>query len=139
MFSIERSAVVVMAASLAMWGATACGDDDPTGPGNGGPTAGTLTVTLVTPNADDGAILFTVNGPDMTQIAAGDAALYFRHAQDGATVTGVVAGDVAGGALLTFRVPDIDAAGSYSAVIQQVADRDNELRGSLAGYSLSVN
>jgi hypothetical protein len=130
--------ILAMAAGLALAATLACGGDGnaPTGPQ--GPTAGTLTVSLTTPNNDDGAILLTVSGPDMTQLASADASLYFRHAQAGTTITAVLVGDVAGGDLVTFHVPDVDAAGSYSATIQQVADRSNALRGSLTGYSLTV-
>jgi hypothetical protein len=139
MFSIKRSFLAIAVCGLMAWGAAACGSDDDDGPtGPTGPTAGTLTVTLDTPNADDGAILFGVTGPDMTQIAASDPALYFRYAQDGSEVTAVLVGDLADGALITFRVPDIDAAASYVATIDQVADQGNELRDPLAGYTLTV-
>jgi hypothetical protein len=124
-------------AGLALAVALACGGDGgATGPA--GPTAGVLTVRLTTPNTDDGAILLTMSGPGMTQLAAADASLYFRQAQTGTTATAVLVGDVQGGSLLTFHVPDVDAAGSYSATIQQVADRGDALRGSLSGYSLVV-
>ena len=138
MFRIRNGVPVMLALCLAAWSATGCGGDDATGPGNGGPTAGTLTVSLATPGSDDGAILFTVTGPDMTQVAATDASLYFRHTLDGASVTAVLVGDLAAGPILTFRVPDVAAVGSYSAAIEQVADRESELRTSLTGYGLAV-
>lgn len=136
--SNDTRGFLMLTAGLALAATLACGVSDgtivPTGP-----TAGTLTVTLTTPNADDGAILLELSGPDMTQIAAGNASLYFRHAQDGTTITAVLVGDVEGGPLITFHVPDVDAVSSYSATIQQVADRGNALRGSLTGYSLTVD
>ena len=124
---------LMMALGLVLAATVACGSDSTTGP-----TAGTLTVSLTTPNADDGAILLTVSGPDMTQIAVEDTSLYVRYAQDGTTVTAVLVGDLLGGPLVTFHVPDVDAASSYSATITQVADRSNVLRGSLTGYALTV-
>jgi len=75
----------------------------------------------------------------MTQIAVDDTSLYVRYAQDGTTVTAVLVGDLQGGALVTFHVPDVDTVSSYSATITQVADRSNVLRGSLTGYALTVD
>ena len=40
--------------------ASACGDGGPTEPA--GPVPGVLKIALATPNADDGALLFTVSG-----------------------------------------------------------------------------
>ena len=135
--SNHSRAIRITVAGLALAVALACGGDGGT-TGPTGPTAGLLTLTLTTPNADDGAILLSVTGPSMTQVAASDVSLYFRSVQTGTTATAVLVGDIRGGSLLTFRVPDVDAAGSYSATIQQVADRGDALRGSLSGYSLVV-
>jgi hypothetical protein len=119
-------------------GLVACGGD-----GNGdlsptGPTAGTFAVTLSTPNADDGAIVFRVNGPGITQITNGNPAHYMHFDQAGSAITVVIVGDLEDGTLLTFRVPDVDAASSYGATVLEVADRTNELRGSVGTYGLSV-
>jgi hypothetical protein len=131
-----RTVTMLMAGVILALGLSACGGDDSSGPE--GPTPGFLTVALATPNADDGAILLTLGGPDMTQIAATDGSLYFRYAQGTGTVVAVLVGDLQDGALLRFHVPDVGAAGSYSAAITQVADRGNALRASLAGYALTV-
>lgn len=139
MISFKRSFLVATAASFAISGAAGCGDDDSSGPIDPGPTAGTLTVTLTTPNADDGAILFEVTGPDMTQVTAADPSLYFRYSEADGAVTAVLVGDVTGRDVLSFRVPDVDAVGSYTASMVDVADRSNELRDSLAGYALTVD
>ena len=138
MFRISRVLLTGMAVSLLAGSIAACGGDS-TAPVDPGPTAGTLTVTLATPESDDGGILFTVTGPGMSQVASADGSLYFRHSQEGATITAALIGDVTAGALLTFRVPDIDAKGSYAATAVAVTDRENELKGSLAGYALTVN
>ena len=45
---------VVMVLALGLVAGIACSDDETPA----GPTAGTLSVTLTTPNMDDGAILF---------------------------------------------------------------------------------
>lgn len=133
----DTRALLALALGLVLAATVGCGGGDSSTEAPG-PTPGTVTVSLTTPRTDDGAILFTVSGPDMTQLAASSATLYFRHAQEGTTITAVLVGDIAGGALLTFHVPDVAATGAYTASIQQVADRSNALRGSLAGYTLTV-
>jgi len=135
--SVTTRGFSMMLAGLALaFGLATCGGDGSTEPE--GPTPGFLTVTLTTPSADDGAILLTVSGPDMTQLAPAHGSLYFRHAEGAGTATAVLVGDLQGGALLTFHVPDVAAAGSYSAAITQVADRSSALRASLGGYALTV-
>lgn len=117
---------------------TACTGDGNGGPPPTGPTAGTFAVTLSTPNADDGAIVFRVTGPGITQVTKAVASHYMHFDQSGTSLTVVMVGDLADGTLLTFRVPDVSAVSSYSATVLEVADRTNELRGSLGTYGLSV-
>ncbi|UCF19032.1 MAG: hypothetical protein JSU87_14035 [Gemmatimonadota bacterium] len=127
---------LVAAAVMALAITLACGDED-------GPTAavpGTLVLTLTTPNADDGAILFSISGGGIdipTSVVASN--LLFHRLTGTASMNAVVVGDIAAGALVSFEVPDVGAAPSYSATITEVADRNNALRTSLAGYSLSVS
>ena len=138
MLRIRQSLLVIVAASFASWSTAGCGDDDPSGPQDPGPTAGTLTLTLSTPNADDGAILLVVTGPDMTQVEPTDPSLYFQLAEVDGRITALFVGDVTGGDLLRFHVPDLDALASYIPTIVDLADRDNELRDS-AGYELTLD
>jgi hypothetical protein len=135
--SMNTRGILTTAVAIALAAGLACGRDDGTS-GPDGPTPGFLTVTLTTPSTDDGALLLTVSGPDITQVAATDASLYFRHIEAGSTMTAVLVGNVQGGTLLRFHVPDVAAAGSYSTTITQVADRGNARRASLAGYALMV-
>lgn len=138
MFSNKRSLLAGLLASFAVFGAAACGDDDSGGPVDPGPTVGTLTVTLSTPNADDGAILLEVTGPDMTQVTTANPALYFRYSEAAGQLRAVFVGNIGDGALLSFRVPDVNAVASYIPTIVELADRDNQLRDS-AGYQLTVD
>jgi hypothetical protein len=111
-----------------------CGDR-PTGP-----EPGTLRVTLTMPTANnglDGAILFRVSGPEVpTAAAAGATFEMFRQPLTTVT-TFAVTGTLASGAeIVTLEVPDVRQ--SYTGTIVQVAATDYQLRGSLAGYGLSV-
>jgi len=99
---------------------------------------GTLTLTLGTPYGDDGAFLLRLEGPDMTQVGLAAPGLYLRLLEDQAGVTAVFVGDVTSGDLLTFHVPDVNRISSYGATALEAADRVNELRGSLAEYTLTV-
>lgn len=113
----------------------ACSND----PTSGAPRAGTLTLRLSTPRSDDGALLFEVSGPpiDTAVVVNGSLQLFTRRA-DGSTVVGAVVGGLTNVALVTLRVPDVGAAGGYTARVLEVADRQNVLRTSLAGYALTV-
>ena len=125
---------VVMVLALGLVAGIACSDDEePTGP-----TAGTLSVTLTTPNMDDGAILFEVTGPDIVSVTVTVPEHYTHVGQDGSTLTIVVVGNIESGLLVGIDVPDVGAVASYSATATEVADRTNELRSSLSGYELTV-
>jgi hypothetical protein len=111
---------------------------DASGPGEPA-EAGTLSLRLSTPHADDGAVLFEVSGPPIdTLLAASGSLRVFMRRADGSTVIGAVVGVVAEGPVVTLRVPDVGAAARYTARIREVADRDAALRASLTGYALTV-
>ena len=125
--------IFVMVAALSV--GAACSDD----PTAGVTQAGTVTLRLTTPHADDGAVLFEVSGGPIDTATAGNASLrLFTRRASGSTIVGVVAGVVTNGAVVTLRVPDVGAAAGYTARVVEVADRQNALRTSLAGYALTV-
>jgi hypothetical protein len=105
------------------------------------PTAvpGTLAARLVTPNADDGAILIEISGPapiaDIT-VALQGAVVHSRA--DGNKTRLAVFGPLASGALVRFSVPDVNAAQQYSAQVTEVSDRASALRTSVTGYQISI-
>jgi hypothetical protein len=123
----------ILAAAALLLDGTACGD-------SGSPAQpGTLRVSLTTPNIDDGAILFEVSGPAIDTITAVNASYrLFTRRIGNTTVRVVLAGAVASGTVAVFEVPDVDAAGSYTATLTEVADRQNQLRLQLNGYQLQV-
>ena len=119
--------------ALALAGAGSCSSD-------GGPVAGTLTVSLTTPNSGaDGAILFSVIGPQApTRITAGAGLRAFSQPLS-LTTKVAVTGTLTSGVLLTFGVTDTRQVAQYAATIQSVAaSADFQLR-SLSGYSLTVS
>ena len=113
----------------------ACSDD----PTTGSARVGTVTLRLTTPHADDGAMTFEVSGPpiDGVSAAVGSLQLFTRRVGE-STIVGVVVGAVANGAVVTLQVPDAGAAAEYTARVLEVADRQNALRASLAGYALTA-
>jgi hypothetical protein len=131
--------MMATAVALALAVGVACGDDESVGPEELPPevTPGTMIMSLVTPNADDGAIMFTVSGGviDTPALLDIDHVLYLM--EDSSSISVIIAGDIAAGELLEFDVPDIEV--TYTATITQVADRANDLRESLADYDLTVD
>jgi len=122
---------IVAALSL---GAACSGDST-----GGDARPGVLTVRLTTPSGDDGAMTFEVSGPAIDSVIVVDASQrLFTRRQGGSTVSGVVVGALTDGIVLTLQVPDVGAAAGYRARILEVADRQNALRASLAGYALTV-
>jgi len=125
----------IFAMVAALVAGTACSDN----PTSGSARAGTLTLRLTTPHADDGAMTFEVSGAPIDGATAVDASLrLFTRRVDGSTMVGAVVGNFANGAVVTLHVPDMGAAARYTATVLEVADRQDALRASLAGYALTV-
>ena len=110
--------------------------DDPTG---GTPRTGPLIVRLTTPHTDDGAMTFEVSGAPIDSVVVADASLRLFTRSEGSTVVGAVVGALANGAVVRLYVPGTAAAAGYTARVLEVADRQDVLRASLAGYALTVS
>jgi hypothetical protein len=97
---------------------------------------GALSAVLVTPNANDGAVLFNIAGGPIDSITAGAAKL----AGDTKGGSGLLAlGPVQNGAALALVwVPDVAKAGSYSASVVQAAARGTYALQALSGYRINV-
>jgi hypothetical protein len=108
----------------------------PTAPGEASPV---VVVSLVTPHSDDGALLVSVNGPDLASIQATDSnyVLYSRAVNPQETRV-VVIGDLVPGTLFTARIPAGKTLSAYTASIQEVAGRDDALRSDASGYELRI-
>lgn len=98
---------------------------------------GTLQVRLHTPHADDGAVLLEISGPAIESVTANGALQLFTR-RDGTTIVAAIVGELANGTVATVRVPYAATSADYTARVLEVADRDDGLRGSLAGYALTV-
>lgn len=120
--------------SLALLGAgLACGGGDSTGP-----KAGTATVSLVTPNADDGAVLLTLTGPGLANVQSASSSyhVYWRVVSS-SEVRAIVVGDLASGAVLTAAVDDVSKVGQYAGSVVEAASRSDVVRTSVTGYGVT--
>lgn len=111
----------------------ACG-----GSGSTGPVAGTATVSLATPNADDGAVLLTLTGPSFSNPQSGSSSykVYWRVASAN-EVHAIVVGDLTAGVVLTVGVDDVGKLGQYSGSVDEAASRTDQVRASVSGYGVT--
>ena len=112
----------------------ACGGDAT------GPTPGTLQVKLTLPATNlDSAMVLMVGAPAAITSAVAGPGLRLFAPPLGQTTKLVLVGPLTNGTvILTLGVPDVGQVSEYTAVIQQVAQPNYQLRTSLAGYSLSI-
>lgn len=131
-----RHVAVTAIAIAALAAGSGCGDNGPT---ELRAVPGTLQLRLTTPYADDGAIMLEIRGPEIDQLAAVNSThLMYSRPTGGSVMRVVVVGDIRSTGLLEFQVPDLRAAGDYSAQVIEVADRTNALRSRLAEYELLI-
>lgn len=104
------------------------------------PVPGTLSVNLVTPYSDDGALLLSIQGPEAPTAIRASAGLrlFTSSAAPSNSNAVVVVGPISSGALLTLTIPDVSHASEFIASIHQGASPSYAVRSS-ADYSLSVS
>jgi len=104
----------------------------------------TLSMTLTTPNADDGGIVFTVSGPSILGVTpAAGVDLIETHTTSGGTTTSTILarGTLANGTLGTLTVRGLNVDSPYTAEIKEAAARasgDYAERTNLSGYRIQV-
>jgi hypothetical protein len=124
-----KPALVVL---LAM-GVGTCGDST----GNDKPTTGWLSLSLATPNADDGGILFTVSGARIDSIRSTHPHVLLNR-ESASSVRVVIAGDLSAGVIGEILVPDTRAAAQYTGVVHEVAARATYQQRPPTGYTVTV-
>ncbi len=106
----------------------ACADDPPL------PGAGTMTVTVTSPNSAEGAALVTVTGPGITGVTSNGLQVYGEVV--GQTATVVVIAEPAGE--LSFGVTVEDTTATFTGAVLEVASPFDLPRATLADYSVEV-
>jgi hypothetical protein len=133
-----KRATLAVAVLLAATTTLSCGSDTTRPPPT--PVPGRLTVSLITPAPDDGAVILRLQGPSISDVT-GRAGLqvYWRSISDGEATAIVVSDVIANGTtMLTFAVPDVRDAAAYSVSVLDAASTANEPRASVNGYGASV-
>jgi len=130
-----------LAAILALAMGIACTNDATTSsesPPQSAPLT-SLVVSLTTPNADDGALALTLRGPDVGQIQpASSQYLVYTRPISGNETHVIIVGDVAAGHVLTVTIGPGHKLTDYSAFMNEVAARNDALRGTLSDYQLTL-
>lgn len=101
------------------------------------PVAATLQVSLSTPFADDGALLFTVTGGRVDSVDAPGYSLYTSQTGP-ATLQVILTGNLSPGIVAQVHIPDERVASQYSASISQVAARETYIERDPAAYHLEL-
>jgi hypothetical protein len=120
--------------------AAACGERSTTGVKTPDTSVTAATVALATPNANDGAIVVTLNGPDVAAVQAADSHyIVFTKLVSAQEARVIVIGNLVAGPLFTVRLGNPHALSAYSGAIQQVATRSDSIVANTGGYQLTVS
>lgn len=114
-----------------------CGGGDGGGPP--GPVAGDLTVSYFQGAVEAGALLITISGGPVTSVTALGGQQLSSASPFANTTKVFVAGTLATGDLFKIHVPDIAAFASYTARIDQVADKVTFALLDPVSYNLTVH
>lgn len=118
-----RFALLPLAAALALGALAAC-DGDPSGRGNPGP----VSATLVSPNADDGAVLLEFSGGVRDVSVPGGQAFV----REGSPARALLVVGTPGA--IQFSVLLDDVARRPEVTVLEVADGQSRVRAGTAGY-----
>jgi hypothetical protein len=105
--------------------------------GSTGPAGGTLEVNFLSPNEDDGAVLFTITGGAVASVDAPAGSVHAAQL-DANTLRVVVTGNLRSGVIARIHIPDVTQASHYSSLINDVAARGTYEGRDPAKYSISL-
>ena len=117
--------------------AITCGGNDSVGPGGPGPTPplpGVIGISVASPNADDGAMLFSVTGSIQSVAAAGGYQV-LSYAPSALVTKVMVVGAIVSGPVLSLSVAD--KAKPLGVTLDQVAARGTYVQRAIAGYQVT--
>lgn len=119
---------------LVLVGAVGCsgGENKPAG------TPGFLTLTLSTPNSNDGGILFKITGGKVDSVAASSMVQDGSYVINPSFTRAVVAGNIVDGVIVRIHVPDVAAVANYQVTVEQASNRYSFTQQNIAGYSIAV-
>lgn len=121
-----------MAGVLAV-GATLLTCSDPSGP----PPPGWLSVRLITPNFDDGGVLFSITGARIDSIRSSYPYVVSRAVSETERRI-AVGGTMSGGVIAEIWVPDTRGADKYEASVQEVVRRGTLAQRGTTGYAIEI-
>ena len=114
--------------------ALSCGGDNAVAPR----APGTMTVSLTTPNTDDGAVLVALFGPGFTNIRPASASYRVYSLTASPTeIRILVVGDLSTGALLSLDIDDPARIAEYHGTVIQAASRDDIVHTVSTDYDLT--
>jgi hypothetical protein len=126
--------------ALLVGAAIGCDHSSPTQPPPPPPLPSSAVVSLTTPNADDGAVIVMISGPNLATIQPADShyVVYSRlaSAQEARVI---VIGNLVAGPLFTVRFGAPHLISAYSGAVQQVATRGDSILSSTVGYRVTVS
>lgn len=130
------SAVMLVGAAGLIAGLTGCGNATTVD----GDRPGTATVSLVSSNANDGAISLTVRGPGLSTATALDSShtVFSRLVSTSELKVIVLGSSVGPGPLFTLPVGAGNRPSAYTVSIEQVAMLSDSLRADISGYQASL-
>lgn len=95
--------------------------------GPSGPVAGTLRVTVTTGASARAALLRISSAQPYSNVQAGRTDLTMFSSTASSATNVAVFGAIAAGPVLTFDVPDVSKAASYTVAVIEMADASNAL------------
>lgn len=91
-------------------------------------------VSLSTPYPDDGAIVISVHGPDLSTFEPASPYVLYSRVASSQEARLIVIGDVTDGPLFTIKLSVAHELSAYTVSVEQVAMRSDTLRANLSGY-----